>query len=75
MVSRFMNTPGIKFCRYRGRFRRCAKALKISKMALQSTMLMIFSNVIDPFGLAFSAIKSTFKLSIPYNFLFNPFFH
>ena len=51
MVSRFMNTPGIKFCQNRSWFRGCAKALKISNMALQSPMLMIFSDVTDPFGL------------------------
>ena len=53
IVSLFMNTPGIKFCQNRSWFRGCAKALKISNIPLQPPLLMIFSNVTDPIGLAY----------------------
>ena len=46
------------------------KGLKISEMALHSPMLMIFSNVTDPYGLAFSDVKSNFKLSLPYKLFY-----
>ena len=52
MASLFINTPGVKFCRNQSWFWGCAKDLKISEMALQSLMLIMFSNVTDPFDLA-----------------------
>ena len=60
MISRFMNTRRIKFCQNRSCFKGCAKTLKLPIVyggAVPSDsniiMLMIFSNVPDPFGLAF----------------------
>ena len=60
MVSRFLNTAVVKYCRNRSWLRVCEKHLKISEMALQSPMLIIFSNVTDPFDLAFFSCKIKF---------------